>query len=150
MIAEILVPEESDVPVGKSLAIVVDKVEDYDAFVEKFKKLDEVNENTQEQEEQDSKDSTTESTAASNQASNLTLIKTVKNLIKTDVINGEDDFAHDLLSLCRQHGPSNTELLEAFDASYDGDDFNEETFEAAFFIQNARSIVAKHNVNINK
>ena len=63
------------------------------------------------------------------------------------MINEEEDFAHDLLSLCRQDGSSNTELLEAFDASYDGDEYNEETFESTFFIQNARTIVAKHNID---
>lgn len=148
VIAEILVEEEADVPVGKSLAIVVDGVEDYEAFVAKFKKLDEESE---EQEKTSENSTTTEqptssTTATANQTSNLTLIKIVKHLIKTDAINEEDDFAHDLLSLCRQHGHSNTELLEAFDASYDGDEFNEETFEPTFFIQNARTIVAKHNI----
>jgi pyruvate/2-oxoglutarate dehydrogenase complex dihydrolipoamide acyltransferase (E2) component len=140
VLAEILVATEEDVPVGKSLAILVDGVEDYEAFVAKFKKLDEESDN----EKADNQESTgTTTTANPSQVSNITLIKTVKKLIKTDVINEEDDFAHDLLSLCRQ---GNSELSETFDASYDGEEFNEETFEAAFFIQNARSIVAKHNM----
>jgi pyruvate/2-oxoglutarate dehydrogenase complex dihydrolipoamide acyltransferase (E2) component len=142
IIAEILVDEAAAVPVGKSLAIIVDGAEDYEAFMAKFKKIEE--EAPEERAGTENVESSTEqSTTSGDQVCNITLIKAVKHLIKTDVINEADDFAHQLLSLCRQGHPA---LLEAFDASYDGDDFNEETFEASFFIDNARAIVAKHSI----
>mmetsp|Transcript_9099 Transcript_9099/g.15383 ORF Transcript_9099/g.15383 Transcript_9099/m.15383 type:complete len:236 (+) Transcript_9099:74-781(+) len=152
VLADILVAEEADVPVGKTLAIVVNSADDYDAFIAKFKNLQEdVNEDSTTSETTTSTSSmkqepTSTADGASDTSHNIIiLIKAVKNLIKTGAINEEDDFAHDLLSLCRHD--DNQELLDAFQASYDGDEFNEATFEESFFISSARSIVAKHQLD---
>ena len=157
VIAEILASEESEVPVGKSLAIVVGGNEEYEAFVAKYRNIEEgaVSEagtgtgaatvgTTSSGSETDTGGHSEPAPApAADHISNITLIKTAKNLIKTNAINGEDSFAHDLLSLCRQGNP---DLIDAFEASFDGDDFNEATFDADFFISNAKSIVSKNNV----
>lgn len=149
IVAEILVAEDSNVHVGKSLAIIVEGDEDYAAFVAKFKSLDDETDAIGHGSEADDASDDTVTADTDNMTSSLALIKTVKQLIKTDAINSEDDFAHDLLTLCR-NSHRNKELLEAFDASFDGDDFNEETFEASFFIDNARTIVGKLNVEEDK
>lgn len=146
VLADILVPEESDVPVGKTLAIVVERLEDYSAFVAKYKQLEENDvELPSKPDAVTDQSSPTETASTPDTSNNITLIKTVKNLIKTGAINEGDDFAHDLLALCRHENYH--ELLDAFEASYDGDEFNEATFEESFFINTARSIVAKHKMD---
>lgn len=152
VLADILVAEDSEVPVGKTLAIVVNGREDYDSFVAKFKNLEDKSEqaaagSVEHQITSTTEPSSSETVPVSAESPFVTLIKTVKSLVKTGAINEDDDFAHDLLSLCRHE---NKEILEAFDASYDGDHFNEATFEATFFINNARSIVAKHKLDAVK
>lgn len=47
-------------------------------------------------------------------------------------------FAKKLQSLARK---GNKELLAAFEASYEGASFNQETFDEAFFLENAKDII---------
>ena len=129
VIAEILVEENTEVAVGKSIAVVVNGSDEYEAYTSKYSEHDETAAVTEDE---------------IDQALNMTMIKQVKQLIRSNAISEEDNFAHDLLSLCRQ---KNADLVDAFDASFDGDEFNDDTFDAAFFIDNARSIVAKHKLD---
>jgi hypothetical protein len=48
------------------------------------------------------------------------------------------EFAKKLQSLARKGNP---ELLAAFEASYEGTEFNQDSFDEKFFLENARDIV---------
>jgi hypothetical protein len=52
------------------------------------------------------------------------------------------DFAKKLLSLARK---GDAELMAAFQASFEGSAFNDDTFDAGFFLDNARDIVKVEN-----
>mmetsp|Transcript_120658 Transcript_120658/g.237221 ORF Transcript_120658/g.237221 Transcript_120658/m.237221 type:complete len:221 (+) Transcript_120658:66-728(+) len=67
-----------------------------------------------------------------------TLMRVVRHLIQNNNVKAGSDFAKKLLSLARK---GDAELLAAFEASYEGSSFNEETFDHSFFLENARDIV---------
>lgn len=51
------------------------------------------------------------------------------------------DFAKTLQSLARR---GDARLMEVFEASFDGDTFNAESFDDGFFLGNAKGVIDNH------
>lgn len=66
------------------------------------------------------------------------LLREVRALINSGVVVEESDFAKKLLSQCRK---GNRELLSVFEASFEGETFDHATFDANFFLDNAKDIL---------
>lgn len=56
-------------------------------------------------------------------------------------------FAKKLQSLARK---GDSELMAAFEASYEGSSYNQETFDEAFFLDNARDIVKEDDEELEQ
>mmetsp|Transcript_9090 Transcript_9090/g.15070 ORF Transcript_9090/g.15070 Transcript_9090/m.15070 type:complete len:223 (+) Transcript_9090:83-751(+) len=65
------------------------------------------------------------------------LMRVIKHMINSGTI--EADIASQVLSLARK---GNIELMNSFEASFDGVSFNDETFDEKFFIENIVDILA--------
>lgn len=67
-----------------------------------------------------------------------TVMREVRKLIKEGLIEDESDFAKRLQTLCRK---GDKDIITLFDSSFEGNNFNIETFDKKFFIDNAKEIV---------
>lgn len=74
----------------------------------------------------------------SKKPTNLVLMREIKHLIQDGDIEEGSEFAKKIQALARKN---NAALMAAFEASFDGIAFNEETFDKKFFLENAKEII---------
>ena len=75
-----------------------------------------------------------------------TLMREIRHLMKKGDIDQNTEFAKELQYLARKGNP---ELVSIFESSFDGAEFNEDTFDIKFFLENAEEIV-KESIEAKK
>jgi pyruvate/2-oxoglutarate dehydrogenase complex dihydrolipoamide acyltransferase (E2) component len=141
VLSKILVQNGEIVAVDQPIAIFVDDLKEYMELVEASRIATAEAELIAEM-----KSDTDDATIKSN---SKILMREIRHLMKKGNIEQDSEFAKELQYLARK---SNPDLLSIFEASFDGQQFNEETFDVKFFIENAEEIVkesieAKHNAS---
>ena len=74
------------------------------------------------------------------------LMREIRHLMKKGDIAQDTDFAKELQYLARK---GNVELVSIFESSFDGAEFNEDSFDVKFFLENAEEIV-KESIEARK
>ena len=75
------------------------------------------------------------------------MLREIKELIVAGKIAEGSDFARKLASLARK---ADKDIISAFEASCDGEFFNPATFDASFFIDQAKDIIAERAADESK
>ena len=72
------------------------------------------------------------------------IMREVRHMIKEGLIEDGSDFAKKLQTLCRK---GDKDIVTLFDSSFEGTNFNIDTFDKKFFIDNAKEIVEEKGSN---
>ena len=132
VISEIRLPVGHKGKVTKPIAIFVQNQKEYMSFLEeerqesleaaKMAEAKSAGSDKGEEKKVDSKD----------------LMRAVRHLIQTGMLDGESDVAKKMQGLARK---SNPEMLSIFEASTDDGNYKPETFDYKFFLENATDVV---------
>ena len=145
-IAQILVEEGKTIPAGTIIARYSDSLEDLNEYKDKKRK-----------EEEKLNQTHTETISESVKKDTKDLLREIKHLIHSGQIEEGSgklisiesltvsitclewiEFAKKLQSLARK---SDGELISLFEASYEGENFNAETFDIKFFLENSKELI---------
>eukprot|EP01041_Mallomonas_annulata_P008758 gene8758-18116_t len=137
-LAQVIKQKGDIVTVDEPIAMYVTDKENYLEFIDSEREAD--------REAQLVEKITTDSEEAADKQKidNKALLREIKYLINEGKIKEGSDFAKKLQSLARK---GNTELISIFEASCEGNKFDQSTFDIKFFLENAEEIVKEMSTN---
>jgi biotin carboxyl carrier protein len=138
LIANILVEQNVPLPVNSELVIVCDGKESYMSYFE--------NSRIAAQEEEMARVIAESQAEREVKPSATIVLKEIRHMLEMGILDRKQDltFIKSLQSLVRKE---NNEILTAFDSSFEGIYFNTNTFDAKYFIEQARDIVEDFEQN---